>query len=92
MKSLGVASLHCNGFVPVAFLVISLIILKFILSQLTNKKKETDMEQVKRRVNKVRTRVMNGVTSTIETVWAIGTSIAGTDVLKIKLNGNRKDL
>ncbi len=50
------------------------------------------MEQVKRRFNKVRTRVMNGVKSTIETVWAIGTSIAGTDVLKIKLNGNRKDI
>jgi uncharacterized membrane-anchored protein YhcB (DUF1043 family) len=74
--------LHCNGFVPVAFLVISLIILRFILSQLTNKKKETDMEQVKKRVNKVRTIVINGVKSTIETVWAIGTSIAGTDVLK----------
>lgn len=40
------------------------------------------MEQVKKRANKVRTIVMNGVTSTIETVWAIGTSIAGTDVLK----------
>jgi uncharacterized membrane-anchored protein YhcB (DUF1043 family) len=78
--------LNCNGFVPVAFLVISLIILRFILSQLTNKKKETDMEQVKKRVNKVRTRVMNGVTSTIETVWAIGTSIAGTDVLEIEEN------
>ncbi|MCG8750561.1 hypothetical protein [Tenacibaculum finnmarkense] len=52
------------------------------MSQITNKKKETDMEQVKKRVNKVRTKVMNGVTSTIETVWAIGTSIAGTDVLK----------
>jgi uncharacterized membrane-anchored protein YhcB (DUF1043 family) len=74
--------LHCNGFVPVAFLVISLIILRFILSQLTNKKKVTDMEQVKNRVNKVRTIVMNGVTSTIETVWAIGASVAGTDVLE----------
>lgn len=39
------------------------------------------MEQVKKRFNKVRTIVLNGVTSTIETVWAIGTSIAGTDVL-----------
>jgi hypothetical protein len=74
--------LHCNGFVPVAFLVISLIILRFILSQITYKKKEKDMEQVKKRDNKVKTIVMNGVKSTIETVWAIGTSIAGTDVLK----------
>lgn len=40
------------------------------------------MEQVKNRVNKVRTIVMNGVTSTIETVWAIGASVAGTDVLE----------
>jgi len=78
--------LHCNGFVPVAFLVISLIILRFILSQITNKKKDTDMEQVKNKVNKVRTIVMNGVKSTIETVWAIGTSIAGTDVLKTRTN------
>ncbi len=74
--------MHCNGFVPVAFLVISLIISRFILNLITDKKKETDMEQVKKRVNKVRTIVMNGLTSTIETVWAIGTSIAGTDVLK----------
>jgi len=74
--------LHCNGFVPVAFLVISLIISRFILSQITYKKKETDMEQVKKRDNKVKAIVMNGVKSTIETVWAIGTSIAGTDVLK----------
>ena len=78
--------MHCNGFVPVAFLVISLIILRFILSQITNKKKDTDMEQVKNKVNKVRTIVMNGVKSTIETVWAIGTSIAGTDVLKTRTN------
>lgn len=55
------------------------MILRFALNQITNKKKETGMEQVK---SKVGTIVMNGVTSTIETVWAIGTSIAGTDVLK----------
>ena len=42
------------------------------------------MEQVKKGINKVTTVVMNGVISTIETVWAIGTSIAGTDVLKLK--------
>lgn len=40
------------------------------------------MEQFKKRDNKVKTIVMNGVKSTIETVWAIGASIAGTDVLK----------
>ena len=48
------------------------------------------MEQVKKRVNKVRIQVMNGVTSTIETVWAIGTSIPGTDVLKNKKVNDRK--
>lgn len=42
------------------------------------------MEQVKKGINNVTTIVINGVTSTIETVWAIGTSIAGTDVLKLK--------
>jgi len=36
------------------------------------------MEQVKIRDNKV---VRSGIISIFETVWAIGTSIAGTDVL-----------
>lgn len=74
--------MHCNGFVPAAFLVISLIILRFILNQITDKKKEINMDQVKRSGNNLRTKIKNGVISTIETVWAIGTSIAGTDVLK----------
>ena len=33
--------------------------------------------------NKVNTTVNNGIKSTIETVWTIGTSIAGTVVLNI---------
>lgn len=38
--------------------------------------------------NKVKTIVMNEVKSTIETVWAIGTSIAGTNVLQeVKVYG-----
>lgn len=41
------------------------------------------MEQIKKRNNKVRTNIKNGIKSTIETVWAIGTSIAGAIALKI---------
>ncbi|WBX67920.1 hypothetical protein PG910_07220 [Tenacibaculum dicentrarchi] len=40
------------------------------------------MEQIKIRNNNVRTNIMNGIKSMIETVWAIGTSIAGAIALK----------
>jgi len=40
------------------------------------------MEQTNERSNKIETKLRNGLTSTIETVWAIGTSIAGTIVLR----------
>ena len=40
------------------------------------------MEQIKNRNNKVRTNIMNGIKSTIKTVLAIGTSIAGAIALK----------
>jgi TRAP-type C4-dicarboxylate transport system permease large subunit len=75
----GVDNMLCNGFVPVAFLVI----LRFILNRITFKK-NTNMEQVNNRNNKVRTNIKNGIKSTIETVWAIGTSIAGAIALKFK--------
>ena len=39
------------------------------------------MKHIKEVNSNVTTKVMNGVISIIETVWAIGTSIAGTDVL-----------
>tara|TARA_R110002051_G_scaffold38993_8_gene82401 strand:+ start:1217 stop:1345 length:129 start_codon:yes stop_codon:yes gene_type:complete len=42
------------------------------------------MEHIKN--NRVKTTVMNVVKSTIETVWAIGTSIAGADALKDKFH------
>ena len=77
----GVDNMLCNGFVPVAFLVI----LRFILNLITFKK-HTDMEQIKNRNNKVRTNIKNGIKSTIETVWAIGTSIAGVIALKLIRN------
>ena len=75
-------SLTCNDFVPIVFLVISLIISRFGLNQITNLKKEIDMEQIKNSNNNIRTIIMNGVRSIIEVVLAIGTSIAGTGVLK----------
>ena len=68
----------CNGFVSVAFLVI----LRFILNQITFEK-NMDMEQIKNRNNKVRTNIKNGIKSMIETVWAIETSIAGDIAIKI---------
>ncbi|MEX6627609.1 hypothetical protein [Tenacibaculum salmonis] len=39
------------------------------------------MEQIKNKNNNVRTNIMNGIKSTIESVWAIGTSIAGAIAL-----------
>lgn len=41
------------------------------------------MEQIKNRNNKVRTSIKNGIKSTIETVWTIGTSVAGAIALKL---------
>lgn len=72
----------CNGFVSVAFLVISLIVLRFILNLITYKRKETSMKHIKEVISNFKTIVMSGIISIIETVWAIGTSIAGTDVLR----------
>ena len=69
----------CNGFVPIVFL----IILRFILNQITFKKNIKNMEQIKNRNNKVRTSIKNGIKSTIETVWTIGTSVAGAIALKL---------
>ncbi|WP_160164981.1 hypothetical protein [Dokdonia sp. PRO95] len=44
------------------------------------------MEQIKNRNNTVKTKIMSGIKSTIETVWAIGTSVAGA----IALTSNKK--
>jgi hypothetical protein len=68
--------MYCNGFVPVAFLVISLTIIRFFMNHKTNKRKETYMEHVNEN-NKCTT----GLKSMIETVWAIGTSVAATGAL-----------
>ena len=73
----GVDNMLCNGFVPVAFLVT----LRFILNRITFKK-NTNMEQINKRNNNIRTNIKNGIKSTIETVLAIGTSIAGAIALK----------
>lgn len=39
------------------------------------------MKHIKEVISNIKTTIMNVVISTIETVWAIGASIAGTDVL-----------
>ncbi len=70
----------CNGFVPVVLLTISLTILRFILSQITFKKNNTNMEQIKN--SNTKTIIMNGIKSMIETVWTIGASITGAIALK----------
>lgn len=40
------------------------------------------MEQINKRNNNIRTNIKNGIKSMIETVFAIGTSIAGAIALK----------
>ena len=42
------------------------------------------MEHIKN--NRVKMIIMSGVKSIIETIWAIGTSIAGADALKEKFH------
>jgi hypothetical protein len=73
----GVDNMLCNGFVPVAFLAT----LRFILNRITFKI-NTSMEQINKRNNNIRTNIKNGIKSMIETVFAIGTSIAGAIALK----------
>ncbi|MFT7158709.1 MAG: hypothetical protein ACI8Q1_003743 [Parvicella sp.] len=67
----------CNGLVPVAFLVISLVLTRFRLNRITNKRKEKIMG----RVIKMNTTVETMMKAIFETVWAIGTSVAGSGVL-----------
>lgn len=73
--------MHCGGFVPVALGVIILTIMRYALYQTTSKKKDTVMEHTKKNAKEVKIKIKNGIKSMIETVWAIGTSIAGTEVL-----------
>lgn len=42
------------------------------------------MKHIKEVISNIYTTVRNGVISITETIWAIGTSIAGTDVLRKK--------
>jgi hypothetical protein len=69
--------LLCNGLVPIAFLVISLIFTRFILNRLTDKRKGKTMGQVIKMMKTVKTMIK----AIFETVWAIGTSVAGSGVL-----------
>jgi TRAP-type C4-dicarboxylate transport system permease large subunit len=82
-KSLGVDTMYCNGIVPLALLILSLMLMKYLAKKITIKRKETPMEQVIVKTEKLKT----GLKSMIETIWAIGTSVAATGALReIKLN------
>jgi len=69
----------CGGVVPVALLVVILVLIKSImyLFNLKNKEKEVTMDTMKN----VKIILNTGLTSLVETFWAIGTSIASAGVL-----------
>jgi hypothetical protein len=69
--------MYCNGFVPVALLILSLMSMKYLTTIITIKRKEMLMEQVIVKNEKLKTELK----SMIETIWAIGTSVAATGVL-----------
>ncbi len=51
---MAIAVLHCSNFVPIDFLVIRLIILRFFVNQIANKKRELNMKHKKRLGNEVK--------------------------------------
>jgi hypothetical protein len=69
-------AMYCNGIVPLVLFIISLVLLKIILIKKTIKRKESKMEHVKSLTNNLNL----GLTAMIETIWAIGTSVAATGV------------
>ena len=76
-KSLGIDTKYCNEIVPLALFIISLIIMRYFINKITIKRKESLMEHINVKTNKLKT----GLISTIETLWAIETSVAATGVL-----------
>jgi len=70
---LGGDSLSCSSFVPVALL----IVIRLLINLYNNERKEALMEQIK----KVKIAIKLGLTSIMETFWAIGTSAVAGDVL-----------
>jgi TRAP-type C4-dicarboxylate transport system permease large subunit len=69
--------MYCNGIVPLALLTLSLMLMKYLVTKITIKRKEMPMEQVIVKTEKLKT----GLKSMIETIWAIGTSVAATGAL-----------
>lgn len=77
-KSFGIATQSCDGYVPIALLVFTLTVIRFFLNLVKFKhRKEMHMEHK----NNVKITLKNGLTSLVETVWAIGTSITAAGVL-----------
>lgn len=69
----------CDSYVPLALLVLTLIGIKFFTNLLKLKqRKETNMEHKRN----VKINWKTGLTSLVETFWAIGTSIAAAGVLQ----------
>ena len=66
----------CDSFVPIAFSLITLIILKSVVTKTINKK-EVYMRQVIRFEHTIKSIMI----STLETIWAIGTSITASAVM-----------
>jgi len=64
----------CSVLWPIALLVLTLIIIQYLLIRL--RKENTIME-----TSNLKTKATMGVKAIAETGWAIGTSIAGTQVL-----------
>lgn len=70
----------CDSYVPLALLVLTLIGIRFLTDLLKLKqRKETNMEHRKN----VKISWKTGLTSLVETFWAIGTSIAAAGVLQM---------
>lgn len=72
--------MYSNGIVPLALLTLSLMLMKYLATKITIKRKETPMEQVIVKTEKLK----KGLKSMIETIWAIGTSVAATGALREK--------
>lgn len=69
--------MSCNGFVPIAFLIISLTLIKYFSNLNLKKRKDKTMEH---KINK-QPKLKIGINSLIETIWAFGTSVAATCAL-----------
>ncbi len=69
---MGADIITCNGIVSAVLYILSLLVTRFILNHIKNKKEEINMKQVK-----FTSRIKKVTTSVLQTIWAVGTSIAG---------------